>query len=30
VTRDDLVTGRADAYLREIDEMLGLLDGATV
>jgi hypothetical protein len=25
VTLDDLVTGRADAYLREIDQMLGLL-----
>ena len=30
VTLDDLVAGRADVYLREIDEMLGLLDGAAV
>jgi predicted dehydrogenase len=28
VTQDDMVSGRADAYIREIDEMLGLLDGA--
>jgi predicted dehydrogenase len=30
VTLDDMVEGRADSYLREIDEMLGLLDGAAV
>jgi predicted dehydrogenase len=28
VTLADLIEGRADVYLREIDEMLGLLDGA--
>jgi predicted dehydrogenase len=30
LTLDDLVEGRADLYLREIDAMLGLLDGAAV
>jgi len=29
VSLDDLIEGRADVYLREIDEMLGLLDPAT-
>jgi predicted dehydrogenase len=29
VTLDELIDGRADIYLREIDAMLGLLDGAT-
>ncbi len=29
VTLDDLIEGRADSYLREIDEMLGLLDRTT-
>src|SRR4051812_46633719 len=28
VTLDELIEGRADAYLREIDAMLGLLDGS--
>jgi predicted dehydrogenase len=30
VTLDELIEGRADTYLREIDAMLGLLDPATV
>ena len=30
VTLDDLIEGRADTYLREIDAMIGLLDGAPV
>lgn len=30
VTLDEVITGKADVYLREIDEMLGLLDGATI
>ena len=29
VTLDDLIEGRADVYLREIDAMLGLLDPAS-